>query len=109
MKLNFTIENGTAEIKVDPRIFPKEVVLRSAYKFIDRAWISVEKDGNSEKILVKLLPREKKTEKEIEKLAFSFNMNLVTSYVEDMEAERYAESRNSMIKAAMLSQTNQKK
>lgn len=106
--LNFEAKEDIVEIRIDPNIFPKEVVMRSAYKYIDRAWITVERDKDSGKVLVTVLPREKeeRSEDRLEDLALKFNTDLITTFVEDKEAERYAEARNSMIKAAMLSQSN---
>lgn len=109
MKLNFKIKNDIAEVQVDPKIFSRRVVLRSAYKFIDRAWISLKKDDETGDIIVKFLPKEDKSEEDMKKIALDFDTNLITSYVEDVTAERYAESRNSMVKAALLSQTKDEK
>ena len=106
MNLNYTCKEEKVEIRIDPKIFPKEVVLRSAYKFIDRAWMNIEKPSDKEKVHLTLLPRdpERRNKEDLERMALQFNTYLITSFVEDKEAERYAEARNAMVKSAMLSQ-----
>jgi len=105
MDLNYTIKEDKVKIEVDPQVFPKEVVLRSAYKFLDRAWLDIRREQGGD-VVVTVLPRDPETrnENDLERMALQFDTYLITSFVEDKEAERYAEARNAMIKSAMLSQ-----
>jgi len=79
MKLNFEIKGETAEIEIDPRVFPKRIVMRTAYKYINRAWISVEKSDDSKKVLVSLYPREesRRNQEELKDMCLKFNTDLI--------------------------------
>ena len=100
-KHNFKIdaENNTVLITVSSKVFPKPAVLRAAYHFIDDGKVIVDGDENS--IIVTLIPNEKTQEPALEELAYEFNIQLISSFVEEEESRKHAGTREAMFKAAL--------
>lgn len=100
-KYNFKIDsaNKTVSVNVSPSVFKREVVLHATYHFIDDCKVIV--DGEEDKITVTLIPNEKVEEADLEELAYEFNIQLVSSSVEEEESKKYAETRETMMKAAL--------
>ena len=107
MDLNYEINEDTVDIEIDVSVFTKEVLMRTAYKYIDKAWMSIKRGEEENMFILSVLPRdpEERNSERLEDLALRFNTDIICTFVEEKEAERYAESRNAMVKAAMLSQT----
>ena len=61
-------------VSVNPKIYPVDVVLSSAYVFTDSCYVLVDGDPNEE-IIVELRPKDKK--EDIEKIGRNFNNELV--------------------------------
>ena len=56
MENHITVNNGIAELKINPKIYPIEVIYSAAYIFLDRAYIIL--DGNpKEEVIVKIKPK----------------------------------------------------
>lgn len=101
-KHNFKIDlfNKTVSISVSPLIFPVHVILHAAYHFIDNTNVIV--SGDREKITVTLISNvDNVKELDLEKLAYEFNVQLISSFVEEVEARKYADIRNTMVKTAL--------
>jgi His-Xaa-Ser system protein HxsD len=64
----------TVVISVNPRIHPLDIVFSAAYIFIDRAYVMIDGDPNSQ-ILVKL--RVKKDDENLEEIGRAFNNELI--------------------------------
>lgn len=103
-KYNFKIDsnNKTLTVEVSPAVFPKPAILQAAYHFIEDARVIVE--GEDSLIKITLIPNSEATEAELEELAYEFNIQLISSAVEEVEGERYAKLREEMVKAALRPQ-----
>ena len=102
-KYNFKIDsvNNTVLIEVSPAVFPKSVILHAAYHFIEDEKVIIE--GGEEKITVTLIPEEKLKEDNLEELAYEFNIQLISSFVEGEESRKHAGIRDTMMRAALSS------
>ena len=100
-KYNFRISpsDRSVSIRVSPEIFPIPVILHSAYHFIDEAEVIVEPDKLKDKIVITLI-FDKETD--LENLAYEFNIQLISSFVEGEESKIHAGIRDTMMKAALL-------
>lgn len=101
-KYNFKInpKEKTVCLTVSRAIFPSQVVLHAAYHFIEEAKLVVE--GDEKTITVTFIPEKRNSLTELEELAYEFNLQLVTSFLENVEAERYAELREEMMRRAVF-------
>ena len=100
-KYNFKIDSANQAVSIDipSSIFPNQVVLRAVYHFIEEAKVIV--DGNNGVIVVTLIPNQKAEEATLEELAYEFNIQLVSAYVEGVESERHAKLRDDIMRAAL--------
>ncbi len=99
------LKEGSVSIDVKPSISPIPIVMHAAYHFIDDAWIVVGGEPQTA-ITVTLSPinTEAKTPKRaLEKLGYQFNVQLISSFLEDLEGRRYAGVRNAIVQAALNS------
>lgn len=114
-KYNFRINlsNQSVSIEISPAIFPIPVILLAAYHFIDDAKVIV--DGAEKAITVTLIPLKKAEESDLprtkesmvrglEELAFEFNIQLISSFLEEEESKKHAGVRETIMKAALLPQ-----
>jgi len=101
-KYNFKIDssNKTVSISVSSLIFPKPVILRAAYHFIEEGKVVVE--GDDKMITVTIIP-DRAAEPDLEELAYEFNIQLISSFVEDEESKKHVGARETMLRAALLS------
>lgn len=110
-KHNFKVDSANSAVLIDipSPIFPTPVVLRAVYHFIDEARVIVGRD--KETIVVTLIPNQKADETALEEMAYEFNIQLVSSYVEEAESERHTKLRDDIMRAALLPRTmgNQEK
>ena len=72
--LEINKKEGCVLISVNPKIYPVDVVLSSAYIFTDSCYVLVDGDPNEE-IIVELRPKDKK--ESIEKIGRNFNNELI--------------------------------
>lgn len=100
-KYNFKIDpvNKNVAVTVSTAVFPSQIVLHATYHFIEEGKVIVE--GDEKTITVILVPEKRNSESELEELAYEFNLQLVTSFVENTEGERYAKLREEMMRAAI--------
>lgn len=105
-KYNFKLDllNQSVSIKVSSAIFPAVVILRAAYHFIDEAKVIVGQD-KKDKVLITFIPEKKPLkESDLEELAYEFNIQLISSFVEEEESRKHAGLREIMMKSALLPQ-----
>lgn len=105
-KHNFKINssNQTVSLEISREIFPVPVILRTTYHFIDDVEVIV-KPGKKNLVIVILIKKDKNTKvSELENLAYEFNVQLVSSFVEEEESKKHVGIRDTMMKAALFSQ-----
>jgi len=102
-KYNFRIDsaNGTVAIDVSLSVYPKPVILHAAYHFIEEGKVILE--GGDKIITVTLILDKKLDEAELEEIAYEFNIQLISSFVESVESERHAKIRDEIVGAALRS------
>ena len=102
-KYNFKIGSPSREvsIRVSSEIFPIPVILHAAYYFIDEAKVIAEK-GKKDEVIVTLIPEQEMKEPDLENLAYEFNIQLISSFVEEEESRKHVGVRDTMMKAALL-------
>ena len=108
-KYNFNIDltKKNVSIEVLTSIFPISTILHAAYHFIEEAKVIVDqdKDRNKDKIIVTFIPEENQVkELDLEELAYEFNIQLINSFLEDVESKRHAGLREALMKAAIFPQ-----
>ena len=106
-KYNFRVDfaNQKVSIEVSTAIFPVPVILHTAYHFIDEGKVIV-KESKQGKVVITLIPEKNPTkESDLENLAYEFNIQLISSFVEGEESKKHAGIRDTMMKAALLPQT----
>lgn len=97
------LREGSVSIDVKPSISPIPVIMHAAYHFIDDVWVIVRGEPQTA-ITVTLIPTHKQAknqEHELEKLGYQFNVQLISSFLEDLEGRRYAGVRNAIVQAAL--------
>lgn len=105
-KYNFKIDlnNSTISVEVSPSIFPPAVILHAAYHFIEEANVIVKEGGGSDeknKIIVTFIPkRDSIKESDLDELGYEFNIQLISSFVEEEESRKHAGVRDAMMRAA---------
>lgn len=104
-KYNFKIDsqNQSVAVEVSSIIFPVPIVLLAVYHFIDGRKIIVDK-GNDDKLTVTFIPEKKLDETELAALAYSFNVQLISSFAEEDARKKHSEIRDLMMKAALSPQ-----
>jgi len=103
-KHNFKIDfsNKTVSFNISSLLFPKAVILQAAYHFIEDGKVVVE--GDDKIITVTIIPDKAATKSDLEELAYEFNIQLISSFVEDEESKKHAQIRETMLKAAVSPQ-----
>jgi hypothetical protein len=104
-KYNFRINfsDGTVSINVSTLVFPKPIILHAAYHFIEAGKVIVEKAKNNQ-VAVTLIPDGEIEESDLEELGYEFNIQLISSFVENIESERHLGLREEMMRAALSPQ-----
>lgn len=95
---------GTVTMKINPRLYPQSAVMRAAYRFIDSFDVVVSGDPLKEvNVEISLKEGETAAASELEQVVKSFNAELIHASVEEVQARRYADTRNALIGAAVRS------
>jgi len=99
MKTNFIInEDGSATLKINPKIYALEIIYSAAYMFLDRAYIII--DGDPEKEFeIEIIPKSK--DEDIKKLVLEFNNELINYSVYAVQAARTSAIRNAIVQRAL--------
>lgn len=91
-------------ISVNPKIYPVDVVLSSAYIFTDSCYVLVDGDPNEE-IIVELRPKDKK--EDIEKIGRDFNNELVNYANYAVQAIKNSRLREAILNRVLLTNSVQ--
>jgi len=91
-------------VSVNPKIYPVDVVLSSAYIFTDSCYILVDGDPNEE-IIVELRPKDKKGE--VEKIGRDFNNELVNYANYAVQAIKNSRLREAILNRVLLTNSVQ--
>lgn len=108
-KYNFNLDltKKNVSIEVLTSIFPVAVILHAAYHFIEEAKVITDqsKNQNKDKIIITfILEKDHIKESDLEELAYEFNLQLISSFLEEVESKRHAGLRETLMKAAMSPQ-----
>lgn len=95
----FEIDNTDKSvfIKVNPKIYPLEVIYSAAYMFLDRAYVVIDGDPQSE-VIVQIKAKGKE---DLKKIALEFENELVNYAVYVVQAARTDEIRKTIIQKAL--------
>jgi len=102
-KYNFEIDANSQSIliRLSPSIFPSPAILRAAYHFIEMANIIIGETTEGKITVTLILKKDKITEAELEDMAYEFNIQLISSSVEEEESRKHAGARDMMMRAAL--------
>jgi His-Xaa-Ser system protein HxsD len=103
---NFKIDvfQKNVVIEISPTIFSIPVILRAAYHFIDDARVIVN-ENKKNKIEVIFSPLKMTNKEELEELGYEFNIQLISSFLEEQESKNNSGIRDAIMKAALLPQS----
>lgn len=79
--LKETLEGEKLELLIDTKIFKKDIILKTAFQFLDRGYFFFKID-NDENIILQLTKREKKSD-ELREIIWDFSDSLLESYLRD--------------------------
>lgn len=102
-KYNFQIDplGESVSIEIAPEVFSPAAILLASYYFIENKGVIVEKEEDG-RTKVTIIPNEKTSEADLEKIAYEFNNRLISSSLEKGEELKYSGVRDAMMKAALL-------
>ncbi len=109
-KHNFEINSDERSIiiSVSASVFPVSIIIRTAYQYIDGYDVIMD-TAPENRISVKLISLDHKIEApQLERLGFDFNKELLNSFLKNLNAERYADLRNSLFRMAMTPMAQQR-
>lgn len=97
-------KNGTVKIVLNPRLYSQNVVLRASYRFTEDFDVIVDGDPLTELVVsIKIRKNEKFGVDDLDSIVNGFFAELIHASVEDLQARRYADTRNALIGAALKS------
>lgn len=96
---NIEVKDDRVVVSVNPKIYSLEVIQSAAYVFLDKVYVIVDGDPESE-IFVELRPKENT---DLEKLGLEFNNELVNYAVYDIQSKRNKEVRDAIVNRVFLS------
>jgi His-Xaa-Ser system protein HxsD len=94
-----TYDKNSAIFKINPKIYPLDVVHCAAYIMIDKAFITL--DGDPEKEMIVSI-RCKKSDQNPKELTIEFNEELLNYSVYKAQSEKNKELREALIKRVLL-------
>lgn len=97
-------KSGNVVISVNPKIYPINTIFSAAYVLIDKAWVLIDGDPNEE-IIVQL--RRKNSKINLEELGRSFNNELVSYSIYNVQVEKNAVLRGVIIQKAFETQSQE--
>ncbi len=99
-KENIKITEKKALIKIDPKIYPLEVLYGAAYNFLEKVYIYF--DSNKDQIDLQIKPKENLSKKEFESLVREFLNELITVGLRFKIADKNKKIREYVISAALV-------
>ncbi|MCG2718332.1 MAG: hypothetical protein L6408_05800 [Nanoarchaeota archaeon] len=97
--LEINQKEGCVIISVNPKIYPLDVVLSSAYIFTDNYYVLVDGDPNEE-IMVELRPKD--SDKDLQKLGRDFNNELINYANYAVQSIRNEQLRGAILNRVLL-------
>jgi His-Xaa-Ser system protein HxsD len=99
---NMEIENDSVLLSINPKIYPLEAIYSAAYVFLDKVYIMLDGDPESE-VIVELKPKNKQNSREeLEALGREFNNELINYSDYQKRSERTARVRELIMQRALL-------
>lgn len=93
-------ENRCVRLKVNVKVYPKDVVMNAAYVFLDKHYVLIDGDVSKE-IVVEISPKEKG--EDLEKIGLEF-FNELTNYADYfMQSEKNRGIRELILQRALFS------
>ena len=86
------------KVKINAKIYPLEIIYSAAYVFLDRSYIIIDGDPNSE-VIVTLKPKDKT---KCDNLADEFNNELVNYAHFKSKSDQNSDIRNMILQRALL-------
>jgi His-Xaa-Ser system protein HxsD len=86
------------EVKINPKIYPLEVIYSATYMLLDKAFIVIDGDPNKE-IIIKIKP---KNDNKQEDLVNELNNELINYSVYKTQSEKNKDIRQTLIQRALL-------
>lgn len=96
---NIEIENNWAILRINPKIYPVEVIYSAAYVFLDKAYILLDGDPKSE-IIIRIKPKNKEKDKEL--LGLEFFNELINYADYRQRSEETKNIREALLQRALL-------
>ena len=93
-----SIEDGSVILKVNPKLYPLEVIYSAAYVFLDRAYVLLDGDPKKE-VIVKLMPKEKH---DLKKLGGEFFNELINYADYNKRAKETKSIREMLLQRALI-------
>ncbi len=103
---NMEIGRDNVLLSINPKIYPLEAIYSAAYVFLDKAYILLDGDPESE-VIVELKPKKSTENSDLESLGREFNNELL-SYADYLKrAERTGKIREIIMQRALLTNTEE--
>ena len=100
-----TIKNNLLEMKLNPMIYPLEVIYSTSYVFIDRAYLFLDGDPKKE-IIVAIKGKKNLSKKQLENLAGEFLNELLSAALRINLAQHNKKIRQYIVERALVSAAN---
>jgi len=100
-----TIKNNLLEMKLNPMIYPLEVIYSTCYVFIDRAYLFLDGDPKKE-IIVAIKGKKNLSKKQLENLAGEFLNELLSAALRINLAQHNKKIRQYIVERALVSAAN---
>jgi His-Xaa-Ser system protein HxsD len=104
-KENIKINEKEALIKIDPKIYPLEVLYGAAYNFLERVYIYF--DSNKDQIDLQIKPKKNLSKEELESLVREFLNELITVGLRFQIADKNKKIREYVISAALVGSSDE--
>ena len=96
-KGNMEFSQGSVIISVNPELFSMDAVYMAANQMVEKAYVIFDGDPDS-KILVKLIPKNKK---ELKTIGWEFSNELLSSQVYDLMSKKNSKIKEQIIEKAL--------
>ena len=100
MTKNFNIVDNVATIKVNKKIYNKDVIMQTTYVLIEKYYFFVDLDEKN--FIIEIRPKEEKTIEEKDVLIFLDELIESSSYIDQLK--RTSKTREIILEKALLSQ-----
>lgn len=101
MKTTFDVKNNSLTFLVNTKIYPKEVLYKACYAFIDKAYLFLEVANQKDFLAVSLKGKTALSKKEVEKLTGEFGNELLNCLVRENVSKRNQKVLEQIVGGAM--------